>query len=265
MPGWNTDTLAAAGAEAITIVEGSSFCVSSRNGDIVPELPHGVFFHDTRLVSRWTLLIDGDPVEPLSSSTPRPYRSVTVGRAGHIPGRADTPLVVERDRKVDGGLREEITLHSYSREPMGLRVELVLESDFADIFEVKEGRATGRPQRAREESRGVIRVDSPRDERLGLVVTAPGAAFGGDRLVFDVILEPRGSWSCAIRLAPTTQQDEFSIGADPDAASPSGPARRFLAWQSRIPVPSLEENQKVEFETARGPKGLQAENITVIS
>ena len=27
---------------------------------------------------------------------------------------------------------------------------------------------------------------------------------------------------------------------------------------------SLEENQKVEFEVARGPKGLQAENITVI-
>ena len=27
---------------------------------------------------------------------------------------------------------------------------------------------------------------------------------------------------------------------------------------------SLEENQKVEFEIARGPKGLQAENITVI-
>ena len=160
MPGWNTDTLAnTAGAGAITIVEGSSFCVSGANGDIVPELPHGVFFHDTRLVSRWTLLIDGDPVEPLSSSTPRPYRSVTVGRAGHIPGRADTPLVVERDRRVDGGLREEITLHSYSREPMALRVELVLESDFADIFEVKEGRATGRPQRA---TRGIARSDPGR-------------------------------------------------------------------------------------------------------
>ena len=25
---------------------------------------------------------------------------------------------------------------------------------------------------------------------------------------------------------------------------------------------SLEENQKVEFETARGPKGLQAENVS---
>ena len=28
---------------------------------------------------------------------------------------------------------------------------------------------------------------------------------------------------------------------------------------------SLEEGQKVEFEVAQGPKGLQAENITVIS
>ena len=243
MAGWNADTLAnAVGAGAITIVEGSSFCVSSRNGDIVPELPHGVFFHDTRLVSRWTLLIDGDPVEPLSASTPRPYRSVTVGRAGHLPGRADTPLIVERDRKVDGGLREEITLHSYSREPMALRVELMLESDFADIFEVKEGRVTGRPQRARQESPGVVRVDSPRDEHLGLAITAPGAEFGGDRLTFDVILDPRGSWSRTIRLAPTTQQDEFSIGADSDASAPSGPARRFLAWQSRIPVPSLEDD-----------------------
>ncbi|QTX05613.1 cold-shock protein [Agromyces archimandritae] len=27
---------------------------------------------------------------------------------------------------------------------------------------------------------------------------------------------------------------------------------------------SLEENQKVEFEVARGPKGLQAENIRVL-
>ena len=28
---------------------------------------------------------------------------------------------------------------------------------------------------------------------------------------------------------------------------------------------SLDEGQKVEFETARGPKGLQAENIRVIA
>ena len=60
MTGWNTDTLAqSAGAGAITIVEGSSFCVSGQNGDIVPDLPHGMFFRDTRLISRWTLRATG--------------------------------------------------------------------------------------------------------------------------------------------------------------------------------------------------------------
>ena len=84
------------------------------------------------------------PVEPLSSMTPEPYRAVFVGRAGHVPGRADTPLTVERDRRVDGGVLEQVTIRSYSREPMTCHVEVLLEADFADIFEVKEGRARGK-------------------------------------------------------------------------------------------------------------------------
>ena len=239
MVGWNTDTLAGTpGAGAITIVEGSAFCVSAANGDIVPELPHGVFFHDTRLVSRWILLIDGNPVEPLASSTPRPYQTVIVGRAGHVPGRADTLLIVERDRRVDHGVREEITLRSYAREPMSFRVELVLETDFADIFEVKEGRATRRPHRLRQEAAGIVRADAPGDGHAGLTVTARGAAFAGDRFSFDVILDARGTWSQEVILAPTTPEAEYPIGGSATSAS----ARRFQAWQSRTPEPSLEDD-----------------------
>jgi hypothetical protein len=222
--------------------EGSSFCVSAANGDIAPELPHGVFFHDTRLVSRWTLLIDGEPVEPLSSSTPRPYRSVMVGRAGHLPGRADTPLIVERDRRVDGGLREDITLRSYSREPMALRLELVLEADFADIFEVKEGRANRRPRRARHEA-PASSGSTPRETKdWDSPSPRPAPHSPANRLSFDIILEARGTWSRRIRLSPTTQQDEYTIGGASGTSASSTPARRFLAWQSRIPVPSLEDD-----------------------
>ena len=107
---WNTETLAhTAGAGAVTIVEVTSFCVSGQNGDMEPDLPHGAFHRDTRVVSRLTLLVDGAPVEPLSSMMPHPDRVVMVGRAGHIPGRADTPLIVERDRRIGRGLREQIT------------------------------------------------------------------------------------------------------------------------------------------------------------
>jgi glycogen debranching enzyme len=244
MTGWNTDTLAqGAGAGAITIVEGSSFCVSGPNGDIMPELPHGVFFRDTRLISRWNLLIDGSPVESLSATTPQPYRAVTIGRAGHVPGRADTPLIVERDRRVEGGLHERVTLRSYSREPTVYRVELIVESDFADIFEVKEGRTDGRPRRATEESLGRLRIDSSRHgDRLGVTVSARDAAASGDRLSFDVILGPRATWSREVRVTPIVHGEEVSIGTDTGPLQSLGPARRFLAWQSRIPETSLEDD-----------------------
>ena len=239
MVGWNAETLAGSpGAGAITIVEGSAFCVSAANGDIAPELPHGVFFHDTRLVSRWILLIDGNPVEALASYTPRPYQTVIVGRAGHVPGRADTLLIVERDRRVDHGVREEITLRSYAREPMSIRVELVLETDFADIFEVKEGRATRRPRRLRQAAAGIVRADAPGDGHAGLTVTARGAAFTGDRFSFDVVLDARGKWSQEIILAPTTPEADYPIGG----SATSAPARRFQAWQSGTPEPSLEDD-----------------------
>ena len=245
MTGWNADTLARpAGAGAITIVEGSSFCVSSASGDIVPDLPHGVFFRDTRLVSRSTLLIDGSPIEPLSWMTPEPYRALIVGRAGHVPGRADTPLTVERDRRVDGGLRERISIRSYSRDPMMCRVELLLEADFADIFEVKEERAHGTPRPTALDGAGRLRVESTATaDRLGLVVTAPGASVTDDRLVFDVMLPPRGTWSQRIVVSPTLRGEEIPVGvAAEEPLQESAPARRFIAWQSRVPVPTLEDD-----------------------
>ncbi|WP_426762672.1 glycogen debranching N-terminal domain-containing protein [Pseudarthrobacter sp. 1G09] len=56
MAGWNTDTAAGpVGAGTVTLVEGSSFCISAANGDIRPELPHGMFHEDTRILSGWTL------------------------------------------------------------------------------------------------------------------------------------------------------------------------------------------------------------------
>jgi glycogen debranching enzyme len=245
MTGWNADTLAQpAGASAITIVEGSSFCVSSANGDMLPELPHGFFFRDTRLVSRWLLLVDGAPVEPLSAMTPQPFRAVILGRAGHVPGRADTPIIVERDRRVDGGLRELITVRSFAREPLACRVEMVLEADFADIFEVKEGRSRGIPQLPVEVRPGRMHIEAAAvGNRVGLAVSASDAVVAGSRVRFDVELPPHGSWSQEVLLTPTEHGEEMRIRPDDEGPDyQSEPARRYLAWHARIPAPSLEDD-----------------------
>jgi hypothetical protein len=61
-------------------VEGSSFCISLPNGDIQPELPHGVFFQDTRILSRWNLTVNGQLLEPLAAETKELYRALFAGR-----------------------------------------------------------------------------------------------------------------------------------------------------------------------------------------
>lgn len=243
MTGWNMDTLAnTAGPGAVTIVEGTSFCVSGPNGDMAPELPHGAFYRDTRVVSKLTLLVDDTPVEPLSSITPHPYRVVMVGRAGHVPGRADTPLIVERDRRIGAGLLETITLRSFSRDPMAFRVEVVIEADFADIFEVKEGRGARRPKRIEPEGPGRSRIRSAHTEDHGLLVMAEGAELVGDRLSFDVVLDARGEWSRTLRVVPADELPDLVAAPDTEEDALTEPARRFLAWQSGSPVSTLEDD-----------------------
>ena len=58
------------GGGAVTLVEGSSFCICTRSGDLTGAGPHGVFFRDTRILSRWDLTVDGETPEPLAAMTP---------------------------------------------------------------------------------------------------------------------------------------------------------------------------------------------------
>ena len=44
---------------AVTLVEGQTFCLSGRTGDMSAEFPHGLFVLDTRVLSRWELRVGG--------------------------------------------------------------------------------------------------------------------------------------------------------------------------------------------------------------
>src|ERR1041384_7134108 len=57
----------------VTLVEGRTFCLSAANGDIVPGLTQGLFVLDTRVLSRWELRVNGQPVEGLSVDVRDPF------------------------------------------------------------------------------------------------------------------------------------------------------------------------------------------------
>ena len=46
MGGWTPETEPTSAGGALTLVEGSSFCICSQGGDLGGAAPHGVFFRD---------------------------------------------------------------------------------------------------------------------------------------------------------------------------------------------------------------------------
>jgi glycogen debranching enzyme len=239
MAGWNADTAAGpVGSGTITLVEGTSFCISSPNGDIHPENPHGVFYQDTRVLSGWRLTVNGQALEPLAAETKEPYRALFAGRVTRSDGYADSPLIVERLREVGAGIQEQITVRNYSLEPAECVISVRPEADFADLFEVKEARIQRRWEQERQVAGDSLTIlGAWQDVRKGIIIQAPGADVTHEALSYRVSVGAHGQWSTLLTAVPSTE-----------AASPPPPSfvhtegeeisprdRRRQEWVAKIP------------------------------
>jgi len=134
------DEAHAASEGSVTLVEGSAFCISGRDGDIPPGTPQGLFFRDTRFVSGIDLHVNGSRAEPLAAERTSPFAATFVLRARPVQGRADSSVMVLRYRYVGRGMREDLVVRNYGEEPAYCLVQLRFSADFANLFAVKEGR-----------------------------------------------------------------------------------------------------------------------------
>src|SRR5438445_9715831 len=82
----------------VTLVEGPAFCISGRSGDMAPGSPQGLFFRDTRFLSRLELRVNGHLPEPLAAEAMDPFSATFVLRSRPRQGRPDSPLMVFRSR-----------------------------------------------------------------------------------------------------------------------------------------------------------------------
>ncbi|MBT2523094.1 glycogen debranching N-terminal domain-containing protein [Arthrobacter sp. ISL-28] len=263
MAGWNADTAAGPlGAGTVTLVEGSSFCISLPNGDIRPEHPHGLFVQDTRILSGWSLTINGQPLEPLAAETKEPYRALFAGRGTRSDGYADSPLIVERLREVGGGIQEQVTVRNYSLEPADCVISLKLEADFADLFEVKEARIQRRWDETRQVDGEMLTIRALwQDVRKGMVVRAPGADVAPETLTYRVSVAPHGQWSTVLTVVPVIEGIDAAppfLHTDGDGLSPRD--RRRREWVAKIPVLQM-GNRSIERTLRRSYDDLGALRI----
>ncbi len=222
----------------VTLVEGASFGVCDHAGTIEPSGAYGLFVRDTRVISRWELFVDGRRVEPLTVVAQEPFSARFVGRCAPRPGHADATLIVERSRYVGQGMREDITLRNYAAEAAGVDVHLAVDADFADLFDVKEGRGGAR----RVVGRRAVGQDllfwlEHTPDARGVRITAPGAQVAPDGLTFRVVVPPHGTWSTTVEVRPSVSGEELAAEFPADRPVESAaPSRRMRGWNAAAPT-----------------------------
>lgn len=197
--------VALAGRDLVTMVEGTTFCQCAATGDIEPGTPQGLFFRDSRLVSRWQLRLDGLAPQPLSASNPDGYHARFVLRRPPAAGHADSTLLVVRRRTVGEGMKEVLTLTNVGRETTVVKVDLQIAADFADLFAVKEGRGAAVGAYS-ESAPGTDLIFSRSDGTRGLFVHAtkePQASPVG--LSWEAVIPARHQWSVEILCQPVVE------------------------------------------------------------
>ncbi len=125
-------------ADHLTLVDGGSFMVSSRSGELGGAGVEGLFVFDTRVLSRWQLEFDGAPLDTLSS-VPRGPFGVSMVAQPRTATTHDSQLIVLRSCYVGRGLHDDIMIRSHASTPVTLSVRIIFDADFASLFDVKGG------------------------------------------------------------------------------------------------------------------------------
>ena len=182
----------------ITVIEGTTFCLSSRDGDITPGAANGLFVDDARVISRLTLLLDGQRCDHLSTRAATADQADFVLRRRPVSGHADSTLLVVRARTVDRGLHETITLENVGREATTTTMSVHVDADFADLFAVKNGGATTGRQVATVALDELTLRSAQEAGRAVRIRATADPVVSQSALTWRIVIPPHSSWSTTI-------------------------------------------------------------------
>lgn len=226
-------------AGSVTLIEGVTFCICDQAGDIHPGSGQGLFFRDTRLLSRWELDVDEVDVEPLAVQSSVPYAAAFIGRRPPRPGLADSTLLVVRRRYVGNGMREDITVRNVGREAAAVRLTLYAASDFADLFEVKEDRVRHRPdiQSTAERDRLWLSYQTDMMARAVTITATANPVTATGKLVWQPVIAPRTDWVVSVQVTPSIDGHEVPVSYSPgQPIEQTRPAEALAAWRAHTPA-----------------------------
>jgi len=193
------------GPPLLTINQGQTVLACEPEGRIQSGTDKGLYFRDTRVMSVYDLAANGASFKLLNAGSINYHASRSMltnteikTEDGIIPSGV---LSVTLGRSVDGGLHEDIDIANYGPRKVRFNLEILIRSDFADIFEVKAGDIVRRGRTATDwdEASATLRTvfESGAFRRQIMVQAAQSDSrcrYANGRMTFEVEIEQGGRW-----------------------------------------------------------------------
>ena len=194
------------GPAVVVVHADDEVVVSDPDGSISSTKDQGYFAADTRLVSGYRLklgrlpplLLNSSPVEPFSSRFEFTNPDLFAASGGRVPAQT---LHLRVDRSVGHGVHEDYDVVNYGRQRVEVDLEVSVESDFADLFDVKSGQLVrrGSLQSQWDAARGwltthYVHGDFRRSLRLQAAKSDSSPEYANGGIIFRLALEPGASW-----------------------------------------------------------------------
>ena len=192
----------------LSVLEGSTFVVGDRLGDIRSDhqREQGFFSEDTRFVSQWVLRVGSTPLELLGLHQSAHFDAQFF--LTPVVGPDDqAPCSIVRRRLVDHVWMEKVTVTNHLHETARLSVALDVATDFADLFEVKDGVLGEREISVTHEDASLTFGYQHGAFRRSVTITTSSPAVITDAGFGYVLqLEPGEQWSTSLTISPCSVQ-----------------------------------------------------------
>ncbi len=240
---------------ALSVLDGSTFVVGDRLGDLCEESgrEHGFFCADTRFLSRFVLRVGDAPLDLLGLDQSAHY-SAQFFLTPLVGPHEQAPCSVIRRRLIDQVWLEEVTVINHLHERLDLGVVLELATDFADLFEVKDGSVEPREVTYEHDDRSLTLGYAHKDF-LRSVTVAAGAPATITRagFAYQLALDPGERWSTTFTVTPFAAQHgtRFTNRAARGSLSELAAAKAAELEQWLADAPSLQTDDPALLRTYR--------------
>ena len=222
--------------DTLYVGQSRTVLATDRDGFMRGGKDHGLLVHQTRLLSRYRYLIDGELPQPVALSSVKQHTwlgyyiilppGAKTGEkdqgSGQMEETSEQTLELRLSRYVGDGLHEDVDLANFTQRKTTFTFTLEVDADFADIDETKgERKQEGKITREWRETGGAwelyfdYKVEHTYSHQggsgtarlhRGLTLRIENAtsvpSYQNNRISFDMKLGPHGTWHACLNLIP---------------------------------------------------------------